>query len=829
MASPPTKEELERAEQLVKLIKDQNAEYKLRGVLNKSHLATLRKAQDEVEKINDARKQESAALLEQIAASEKYYASIQNISKSLDNGLLKNQALAQIEKDKIAYIEEQVKLGRLEQEEAQKALTTVRKQLAALDAKGQRLNNIKTQIAKTSVVNSKFVQTTLQLGTAFKEGGITTGFQYISSLLMGPVLGAIKMVVGAMKQMFFELDKTSSEFMTATGMSREFTMSLEGSARQLQRDATTTLPEYYAATQQMITGVTDFTMASREQQDAMASTATMLERVGVSLQDFGTGAQNSMKMFGMSMNEATSFASELTETAQALGVTPQQMASDYAKVGGSLAKLGKQGPKAFKELARVSKLTGMEIDKLISLTSKFDTFEDAASMTGQLNAALGGNFVNAMDMMMTTDPVARFDMLRDAISSTGLTFDDMSYYQRQFFANAMGLESVGDLALMMSGNMDLMSGATQQSAADYEEMAREAAATADLQRTFNSVLAEMAPMMGEILIKVKDFILGLKENKEVLESVRKTFELMGWVIKAVIDNIDWLKYVFLGLVVAGPILNVLSLATMALAARTQTATLASIQFNVKKMAENKTLQKNTLQQNKNSGAMQKSGKAGGAGAAGLMKFAVAVVALGAGIGIAAAGIGLMALGFKELFTVASPGDVALMAGALTLLALASLTMVVGAVGWGLFAGALLLTAGALALIKTADLEALATFATALSTMDNSNMTELADTLERVAKAMDEIGTAKAIALTATFEAATFAAKAFTGTNLGNESTKRNKSGGGILGRFKGGSSGDTDLGTLTIKFDNDMFEKQVVKLLKTEEGKAYIRAINDEE
>ena len=138
----------------------------------------------------------------------------------------------------------------------------------------------------------------------------------------------------------------------------------------------------------------------------------------------------------------------------------------------------------------------MEIDKLISLTSKFDTFEDAATMTGQLNAALGGNFVNAMDMMMTTDPVARFEMLRDAISSTGLTFDDMSYYQRQFFANAMGLQDVGDLALMMSGNMDLMSGATQQNAADYEEMAREAAATADLQRLFNSVLAEMAPRVS---------------------------------------------------------------------------------------------------------------------------------------------------------------------------------------------------------------------------------------------------------------------------------------------------------------------------------------------
>jgi methyl-accepting chemotaxis protein len=361
---------------------------------------------------------------------------------------------------------------------------------------------------------------------------------------MGPILSGVRMLVSSFKQLFFELDTTASQFMTATGMNREFTMSLEGTARQLQRDAATTLPEYYAATQQMITGVTDFTMASRQQQETMAQTATMLERVGVSTQDFAAGAQNSIKMFSMSMNEASSFASELTQTAKALGVTPQQMASDFAQVGGSLAKLGSEGPRAFKELARVSKLTGLEISKLINLTSKFDTFEDAATMTGQLNAALGGNFVNAMDMMMTTDPVQRFEMLRDAISSTGLTFDEMSYYQRQFFANAMGLESVGDLALMMSGNMDLMSGATQQSAADYEKMAEEAAATADLQRLFNSVLAEMAPMMGEILIAVRDFMMGLKENEALLADIRNVFDGVGGVIKFVIENIEIMTIAF---------------------------------------------------------------------------------------------------------------------------------------------------------------------------------------------------------------------------------------------------------------------------------------------
>ena len=31
-----------------------------------------------------------------------------------------------------------------------------------------------------------------------------------------------------------------------------------------------------------------------------------------------------------------------------------------------------------------------------------------------------------------TDPAARFDMMTDAIKDAGLSFDDMSYYQKKF-------------------------------------------------------------------------------------------------------------------------------------------------------------------------------------------------------------------------------------------------------------------------------------------------------------------------------------------------------------------------------------------------------------
>ena len=118
------------------------------------------------------------------------------------------------------------------------------------------------------------------------------------------------------------------------------------------------------------------------------------------------------------------------------------MAADFANAGGQLAKFGDDGVRAFKDLAIVSKSTGLSIDKLLKITDKFDTFEGAAEQAGMLNAALGGNFVNAMDLMTTTDPVERFEMIQDAITNTGLSFNDMSYYQKKFYAEAAGLDDV---------------------------------------------------------------------------------------------------------------------------------------------------------------------------------------------------------------------------------------------------------------------------------------------------------------------------------------------------------------------------------------------------
>ena len=69
------------------------------------------------------------------------------------------------------------------------------------------------------------------------------------------------------------------------------------------------------------------------------------------------------------------------------------------------------------------------MQKLLNMTNKFDTFEGAAEQVGQMNAALGGNFLNTMDLMMETDPIGRFEQIRGALEDAGLEFDSMSYCQ----------------------------------------------------------------------------------------------------------------------------------------------------------------------------------------------------------------------------------------------------------------------------------------------------------------------------------------------------------------------------------------------------------------
>ena len=478
-----------------------------------------------------------------------------NIIKQMQDFKGKGLMMAQAERDLGRQIlkDAQDRLDALESAEifdetaiknARLAVAEAEKQKDALDKSAQHSEAIARSFEKDLVPGMKKAnEFGGQLAKAFQEGPMR-GFSFalreaafkakeIANTFANNFTGGMELslmgLLTKLIQMGFELDKTIKQFERSTQLGKDFSNSMLQTAESTAKFGVS-MEEASKAHMDLIQNSTEFTLATRQQRDALANTAAVMGELGIATKDFATGIQNSMKFFSESMEQAEETQRELLAVAKELKVIPGELSAAFAQMGPRLAKFGKQGIDTFKELARVSKITGMEMEKILNLTDQFDTFEGAAEQVGKINAALGGNFVNAMEMMTATDPAERFNMMRDALSSAGLSFDSMSYYQKKFFAESMGLSSVGDLALMMSGNMDALGGATEKSAEEYAEMARQAQIVQSVQEKFNAVIAnffmENKDQIMEIIDKLGTFLQMLLENADKIATYAKALVVL---------------------------------------------------------------------------------------------------------------------------------------------------------------------------------------------------------------------------------------------------------------------------------------------------------------
>ena len=334
---------------------------------------------------------------------------------------------------------------------------------------------------------------------------------------LGAVASVVAQIVGSIIELTTRMVDTSNAIQKATGVNAQFADSITMGYKET-REFGGTLKDLEAVAIDLSKTFTDFTMLNGQMAQSLATTGTLLGKLGVSSQDFAKGIQLSTKAFGMTVEEAEQAQLRLAALAQDIGVAPSQMATDFAAAGPQLAKFGSNAEATFKRLAVTAKSTGIEINRLLSITEKFDTFEGAATQAGKLNAALGGNFVNAMELLTETDPAARFDMMTDAIKDAGLSFDEMSYYQKKFYAESMGLSDVNELALALSGNTDLLSQNLGKTSAEIEETAKRAQQMQSIQEQLNLLFADMVPIIEPVIAGMRDFVGFLLENKEAVQA-----------------------------------------------------------------------------------------------------------------------------------------------------------------------------------------------------------------------------------------------------------------------------------------------------------------------
>lgn len=265
----------------------------------------------------------------------------------------------------------------------------------------------------------------------------------------------------------------------------------------------------------LYTSMSGFSTLNKDVQKDLAGSAARMNNLGVSVETTGKIFNDLTKSLKMSSGDAMKTSELIARTAIGIGVAPAKMAADFGASMSKLSVYGKQGIDVFIALEKQSKALGVEMTSLLGIVGEqFDTFEGAAGAAGKLNAILGGDYLNSVEMLNATES-ERVEMLRNSISMSGKNFDSMDKFEKKAIAASLGISDLNE-AQKMLGTI---------SAKDSIEMQKQAASQKELetaQKASADTMKQLSLSMNELLVIAKPFA-------DILKSVITSFsELPGW-------------------------------------------------------------------------------------------------------------------------------------------------------------------------------------------------------------------------------------------------------------------------------------------------------------
>ena len=518
--------------------------------------------------------------------------------------------------------------------------------------------------------------------------GALNAYRFFSQVTMA--------LVGATIKLSTELVSLSAQFNKATGQSRAFNLQMQSAAMR-SASLGVSAADTAANMTDLTLNMTDFTSETEATQNQLIDTVGVLGALGVSAQTTTKNLQFMTTSLAMSAQEAEAATRQLFTAAQELKVGPGEMADEFAAASPKLAKFGKQSVETFIDLKEVAKGTGIELQTLLGITEQFDTFEGAADRVGQLNAMLGGPFLNTIDMVSVTDPAERMLMLRDAVADAGVAFEDMGYYQKQALAAAAGVE-VSDLGALMAGDLEALGLASSEAEMRMEDLAAQTAFTKDLQQelsaAFMSIVASLAPVFQLIQKVVAIFNYGIAIFQQAGQSIGgfggylfaalPGFAMLSGAAMLTIFAFRRFRKLLLETMAAGAAASAtmtqLTAATTSLAG--STAILAGVQKAQEKVTQSQALSLNAMGPAgyTAAGGIGATGTASGAAVGPTLAFGAAALMVGAGILMAAGGMAL----FIASFSLLTPGQLLAAAVAIGLLSMGVYSLVGSFAAMGAF-------------------------------------------------------------------------------------------------------------------------------------------------
>ena len=373
---------------------------------------------------------------------------------------------------------------------------------------------------------------------------------------------------------------------------------------------------------------------------SLMDTAQEMKNLGVDSGEFGTALDNLMRTMGHTDKQAIATSKEFISLGKSLKLPTGQVVADFNKLAPSLAKYGKDATKIFKGLAKQARSLGVSVQEAFDITDQLDTFEGSAQMIGTINAQLGIQ-LNSVELMAATDE-ERLEMLTQGIregmglaDGLGKKFEDLHRREQQAIAQMMGVP-VGTAARLLGDPEDL------------EAYNKEQALANERREKFVSVTEKLTAAGERLVAAFGPFFNLLSTIAEVLATKAVSYTLMFGaavmgIAKAVIFGVNAYKAYQMALQAT----TAVELFKQAIGLKTQKQLAAEVNM---RMGNTKAIGIESQAKSASIGPTVASGKAAKGAAKGMLQLGVAILLIGAGVGLAAAGLSLLVSSFGELNT-----------------------------------------------------------------------------------------------------------------------------------------------------------------------------------
>lgn len=308
-------------------------------------------------------------------------------------------------------------------------------------------------------------------------------------------------VLSQMKTQMFNVfvlaDQITADFLKATGATKEFSDTIIN-AWDHTRGFNLSLKDMSDSVFNLMNNYRSFTLLSKESREEATVFNSLVTRLGVS-------SETSTKLFGyfadtlqLGTTGAITAYSDLLGLVKTTGETLAKVTDDFSASLPVLQRYGSQAKAVFKEVFATAKALRMETSELLEVTSHFDTYEDAATSVGKLNAILGGPYLNAVQMMQQNE-AQRIVTLNAAFKATGKSWEQLDKYGQLAIATAAGITDMTLATKVFTGSTADASRMMRQASLDQEELAEKNKRATALAESFKNVLMQMGAVMKPLI------------------------------------------------------------------------------------------------------------------------------------------------------------------------------------------------------------------------------------------------------------------------------------------------------------------------------------------